>query len=127
MDKLFTSNAHKYTALRLVSGTLLMATAILVLQIDSQRSLAESVSFFSRPGKSIISYVMHLFGLILFCAALPMLSNSYIRKINTMLVIVPAGFILFCLFTGNFRSLIAGIMLLQLIIWLKTFHNPSCK
>ncbi|MBD1362922.1 hypothetical protein IDJ77_03790 [Mucilaginibacter sp. ZT4R22] len=118
MDKLFTYNLHKYTALRLVSGTLLMATAILVLQVDSKRSLAESFTVFCRPGITTSGYVMHVAGLVMFCAALPLLSNSYVRKVNALLVIVLSILILLSLLTGNFVNLIAGIMLLQLNIWL---------
>lgn len=127
MDKLFTYNFHKYTALRLVSGTLLMATSILVLQVDSKRSLAESFTVFCDPDTTTLGYVMHVAGLVMFCAALPLLSNSYVRKVNSVLVIVLVIFILLSLMSGNFVDLIAGILLLQLNIWLTLLGKTRKK
>ncbi|WDF77105.1 hypothetical protein PQ469_24785 [Mucilaginibacter sp. KACC 22773] len=104
-----------------------MATAIAILNQGTQRNLFDSFSFFSNTRITTAHYFLHLFGVIMFCAALPLLSNSYVRWVNTIMIVVLGAYILLGLLMPDLVSLISGILLFLLNVWLKRLYARDGK
>jgi hypothetical protein len=118
MQSFIKFNQRRYMAIRLILGALLLATAMANLIKSPEETPFNSTGLKAMRGLWETGYLVHLLNLIKLGAAVTLLSNSYVRLLNIVLMPVLIGTILFNLFDRNSMGLIANIPLYLLNIWL---------